>query len=388
MPPLVASCSLSPRWVGASPCYQISVGSLRSGSFDDKDGRAVQLATSALARVAAHAPAADVLDALAPVVPIAAGTLGVLRPGAPGSMMNHNVRIPDVLLDTWMRAPPEQLEHALAPMITARPGDMWRDAETIHGAMREQLEALRDLDRHGLGEGAGYKVAERSSPYGGAEHVMLTLLSARGDVFSDRSKRFLRALAPDIQAAVQRTELPLIAREPLFAQVAAEEALGYVCLSTRGSVLESNRRAHELAARYHEGAAAPRRHALTDLVTRARALVPGGAALRVHGGDGVSEINVYVHRLRKEVHALGEDIDLLVMREWRPRGEPDPRDSLALLTPRQREIALLLAHEALSTKQIAARLDISQSTVRKHVENIHAILGVHSNPELLRMLKR
>jgi two-component system nitrate/nitrite response regulator NarL len=46
-----------------------------------------------------------------------------------------------------------------------------------------------------------------------------------------------------------------------------------------------------------------------------------------------------------------------------------------LLTPRQREIATLIA-EGLSNKQIARRLSIQNATVKNHVHNILVVLGV------------
>jgi DNA-binding NarL/FixJ family response regulator len=57
---------------------------------------------------------------------------------------------------------------------------------------------------------------------------------------------------------------------------------------------------------------------------------------------------------------------------------PDP---VELLTPRELEVALLVAagHE---TKSIARRLRISFHTVRVHVGRIYAKLGLHKQTEL------
>jgi DNA-binding NarL/FixJ family response regulator len=54
----------------------------------------------------------------------------------------------------------------------------------------------------------------------------------------------------------------------------------------------------------------------------------------------------------------------------------------ATLTLRQREVAALLVGTGLSYKEIAARLDLSEGTVRTHTEAIYRALGVHSRPEL------
>lgn len=53
------------------------------------------------------------------------------------------------------------------------------------------------------------------------------------------------------------------------------------------------------------------------------------------------------------------------------------------LTPRQSEVARLLANTGLSYKEIAVHLDICDGTVRKHVENVYRRIGVHSRMELV-----
>jgi DNA-binding CsgD family transcriptional regulator len=56
------------------------------------------------------------------------------------------------------------------------------------------------------------------------------------------------------------------------------------------------------------------------------------------------------------------------------------------LTPRQREIAQLMAETSLSYKEIARRLSISEGTLRKHVENIYRQINVRSRAELIMYL--
>jgi DNA-binding NarL/FixJ family response regulator len=97
---------------------------------------------------------------------------------------------------------------------------------------------------------------------------------------------------------------------------------------------------------------------------------------------------VNTHRLAKETHALHEDVLLVVMREVfalpPSMGEPQ---RLAGLTSRQREIALLVGRTGASYKQIAEQLSLHETTVAKHVENIHRLLGVHSRAELALLFK-
>ena len=66
---------------------------------------------------------------------------------------------------------------------------------------------------------------------------------------------------------------------------------------------------------------------------------------------------------------------------------PVDRRVLALLTPRQREVAALLVLTGLSYKQIADRLELSDGTVRTHTEKIYRALGVHSRAELTVVLR-
>jgi len=61
---------------------------------------------------------------------------------------------------------------------------------------------------------------------------------------------------------------------------------------------------------------------------------------------------------------------------------PPKRRTSPALTPRQREVAALLVETGLSYKQIAARLGLSEGTVRTHTEKIYRAFGVHSRAEL------
>ncbi len=59
------------------------------------------------------------------------------------------------------------------------------------------------------------------------------------------------------------------------------------------------------------------------------------------------------------------------------------RTSRSLLSPRQREVLRLIA-EGYSSKNIAARLGISESTVKSHRKNIMDKLGIHDRVALTR----
>ena len=63
---------------------------------------------------------------------------------------------------------------------------------------------------------------------------------------------------------------------------------------------------------------------------------------------------------------------------WRSSRAPtDPRDALATLTTREREVVRLVA-DGLTNAAIAERLWLSPGTVRRHLENVYSKLGVHT----------
>jgi LuxR family maltose regulon positive regulatory protein len=63
----------------------------------------------------------------------------------------------------------------------------------------------------------------------------------------------------------------------------------------------------------------------------------------------------------------------------RPAGEHAP---LEMLTPREHEILRLLA-DGLSNREIAARLVIAESTLKRHLSNFYLKLAAHSRTQAL-----
>ena len=62
-------------------------------------------------------------------------------------------------------------------------------------------------------------------------------------------------------------------------------------------------------------------------------------------------------------------------------------DALAALTVREREILTCLG-DAMDRRQVAAHLGISENTVRTHIQNLLAKLGVHSTVEAVSVMLR
>ena len=76
-------------------------------------------------------------------------------------------------------------------------------------------------------------------------------------------------------------------------------------------------------------------------------------------------------------HSLRRALDG-VMTHFRPTSVEDPAPAPAgVLTRREHEVVMLVA-EGLTNAQIAERLWISPGTVRRHLENVYAKLGVHT----------
>ena len=76
---------------------------------------------------------------------------------------------------------------------------------------------------------------------------------------------------------------------------------------------------------------------------------------------------------------------ILIRRVAELAAERDPGGSLALLTQREREVAMLMC-ECLSNKQIAMRLGIEVATVKNHVHNLLDKLRVHRRTDVVRLL--
>ncbi|WP_306150973.1 response regulator transcription factor [Roseovarius sp. MMSF_3281] len=72
--------------------------------------------------------------------------------------------------------------------------------------------------------------------------------------------------------------------------------------------------------------------------------------------------------------------DLMSRPASAPLDTPDEVDRLACLTPREREVLELVAGGC-QNKEIAARLELSENTVKLHLRNIISKLGVHNRTE-------
>ena len=72
-------------------------------------------------------------------------------------------------------------------------------------------------------------------------------------------------------------------------------------------------------------------------------------------------------------------MDWHVPRLSRPQAQKPPTldEALSLLTPREQEVAVLIAH-GLTNREIATRMVITERTAESHVQHILEKLGVNS----------
>jgi len=274
-----------------------------------------------------------------------------------------------------------------------------RDTDMIPARTLPRIPFIQALyPHHGFAHLSGQKLSIK--PRGDdEEHTCMILLHGVGERMpSWRECRMLELLHDDIQGAVERMRLPLLPHESILFQVMEERRVGYILLRRDGTLLEANQRAYVLINSYvpKEGIR-PKAHlvefahnVICAATRRARSAYFG---LR---GDGRMMLELNVHELAKERHAIREDLILIELREIplapTQRDGPAPiapetmKQLLPSLSPREREITILLVTSGLSYKQIAARIGISDGTVRKHVEHIYRSTGVHSRAELTVML--
>jgi PAS domain S-box-containing protein len=162
-----------------------------------------------------------------------------------------------------------------------------------------------------------------------------------------------------------------------FWNQAAETALGFRAREIIG------RRCADLLTDEHESGEPVCRHecdaALEDTFV-ARAIARDGQRLwldlmvfTVHPEESAQPLVVHVF------HDVTRNRELVA--DLRERFRPVPADP-ARLTPRERELLRLMA-EGVGTLAAAQRLRVSRATIRNHVQNIFAKLGVHSRVEAI-----
>jgi DNA-binding CsgD family transcriptional regulator len=219
---------------------------------------------------------------------------------------------------------------------------------------------------------------------------MLAMIMERGHVIPRRSDVMLAALNPALRAAVLRLSLPIVGRVPFQAQLLEERRQGYICFSLQGRLVEANRRAHDLVARYQIAAQIRgRRKAVAAFGERACALTPGDTPWVLPASEPGSWLQVTTHRMSREAYDLMEDVLLVVMEELIvPQPSSEPPEEHGPFTPAEWKVVRLLLGTGGSHKEIAHQLGRSPRTVDTHMDHIYKKAGVHSAGEFGVWLKQ
>lgn len=120
------------------------------------------------------------------------------------------------------------------------------------------------------------------------------------------------------------------------------------------------------------------------------AAISGGAAGYLLKSEPPERIVEFLHGVAKGEAALSGAVARRLLERLRTGGGRSggvPEDIASALSAREVEVLLLL-DEHLSTEEIAARLYISEHTVRSHVKSLLHKLGVSSRREALESLSR
>ena len=112
--------------------------------------------------------------------------------------------------------------------------------------------------------------------------------------------------------------------------------------------------------------------------------VPSTASAMRYGAVDFLEKPVEDSRL---LDAVAHAVALDAIRRERRRESEDAKLRMALLTPREREVCVLVAHGLLN-KQIADQVGASERTVKIHRARALQKLGVTSVSDLVRLLSR
>jgi DNA-binding CsgD family transcriptional regulator len=349
------------------------------GLLDIREQGVVTSAIQRLEVIPIGGPPAGVFEALRSIAPVIGGLIGVMGPEMSEAAISHVVGLPADVLEGWATTPLPQLRRMMAPLVIAPAGEVINDHVAITGPFREELKLIRVMRSAGLGEAAGYKIDAGISLSGKPEHRFITLALDGGAAFSPRQRELLQVVQPTVAAAVARMAVPLVAAEPILAQVIEEGRIGYLCLSRAHTLVELNERAHELVYRYLRSAGIePGRGALQRFADKTLIETAGGRPWYLIAPEVGTGAEISSHRLAKAMHQAGEDLTLVMIRETELVPLAAPPVPAEGLTRRQHDIARMLSTTDLSYKEIGIRLGIAEGTVRKHVEKVYRVFGVTS----------
>jgi len=353
-------------------------------TFSLQEQKMVLHAQQALQNVSTDGAPKAVFDALRACTPIVGGLIGTFTRGGLDAVVSHTVGLPDDVIEGWFDAPREQLDMMMAPLMNATAGQLI--TQTMTGAMREMLDVARIMAAANMGEAAGYMV---SDPQGASRRMtFLTFALDEKGEFTPRDHVMLDLLREDIHAALSRIRVPFVSSQSITAQVVENRRWGFVLVAPKtAQCVEMNVRARELVSKFAPSARVERgKYDVSSFAMRAVFETRSKDTWVIPHVNGIGELEVTVHELKKEDHALSADMWLVMMEETEYPQQVGIFAGFAL-TAREEEIAVFLVETGLGYKEIADRLGTKYDTVRTQISSIYRKTGVHSRNELIAKLK-
>jgi DNA-binding CsgD family transcriptional regulator len=346
----------------------------------------VMMTREALRRVSTQGSSDAVFAALRYCTPIVGGFIGTFTRGGVDAVVSHAVGLPESVIEGWFDAPREQLFLMLSPLMCAEGGQLISDTQAIIGRTREKIDLLHVLPEAGLGEAAGYMVSDPK--WNPRRRTFLTFALDEKARFSPRDHVLLGVLREDIHAALQRVQVPFVSSQSITAQLMENRQWGFILVAPRtASCIEMNIRARELVTKYASSARVEGgKYVVSSFAMRSVFETRSHDAWVVKHAKGSGELEITVHELKKEDHAISEDMWLVMMAETTYPHRVGIFSGFSL-TAREEEIAIFLVETGLSYKEIADRLGTKYDTVRTQINSIYRKCGVHSRNELLAQLK-
>ncbi len=353
--------------------------------------RRIRLASQSLRSIAAGEGIDRVVSAVEIAIPSVSSLVEFLPGNDPWNSVAHISGFPQDVLEWLMGA--YTMDITPAQLVAAPTGKVIGKASWFEGMVNHRGKEVAEWWEYhktgifGLGDHINMKLAISPATLD-TEHLGFSIFRARGEaVFSDEETASLVQMAPLIADALRLQQIPVTRGQPLLSSLMSQSRAGFAILDTSGRIRELNRSFIEMICAFlkldnHR----PNQHLMDyvlntwmDRWKRSREsrfladALPGGTALIVSW-----------HLLSAEVHSLPGDRYLI----WiEPAGRlPDfgseVSDVIRQLSDREREISKWLVETSLSVRDIAARLGIAPSTVRKHVEAVYRTCKVRSRHEL------
>lgn len=358
--------------------------------------RRIQLASQSLHSIAAGEGFDRIVSAVEIAVPSVSSVVEFLPGSDPWNSVAHISGFPQDVLEWMMGA--YALDITPAQLVASPATKVISKATWYEGMVNHRGREVADWWEYnktrifGLGDHINIKLSISPAALD-VEHMGLSVFRARGEaMFSEEETASLVQLAPLIADALRLQQIPVTRGQPLLSSLMNQSHAGFALLDTSGRIRELNRSFIEMVCAYlmrdnHKTHQHLMDYVLNNWMDRwkrggeARFLadaLPGGTALIVSW-----------HLLSAAVHSLPGDRYLI----WiEPAGRlphlgDEALEAFRQLTDREREIGRWLTDTSFSVRDIAVRLGITPSTVRKHTEAIYRSCKVRSRSELRTLRK-